>query len=337
LRKCRENGRKCPVVLITGYPNVATASEAVRLGAFDYLAKPIEKEALLQITDKALEFGRAVKAKDNISSRFETILRNVEDVIITVDNDLIITEINEGAKPLCGFVPEAKGKDIRTLITACSRRCLAPLEETIKTHQSVQAFRFECHHSDGQDARIVNVSSYPLLSPSGDCSGAVMILRAEPGLVALESGQAGRRGLHHLIGCSEKMQKVYSVIESLSHVDSSVLVVGESGTGKELIAEALHYLGKRAQKPLVKVNCSALSESLLESELFGHVKGAFTGAATERIGRFQKAEGGTIFLDEIGDLTPKVQSSLLRVLQQREFERVGDYDSDRTFHRRRCP
>ncbi|HTY63532.1 MAG TPA: sigma 54-interacting transcriptional regulator [Acidobacteriota bacterium] len=324
LRECRAKGKNYPVVLITGYSDVSTARDAVRLGAFDYLAKPIEKETLLQTLDKALKSRQAAKERDKLNSGFETILRSVEEVILTVNNEFVVTGINEGAKPLCGFGPGAKGRDVRSLVTGCSRRCLTPLEETLKTGQSVRAFRFECHHNSSQPTRIINVSCYPIIHPSGESSGAVMILRDEPSLIPLQSGQEGRQSMHHLIGGSEKMQKLYSVIESLADVDSSVLVVGESGTGKEMIAEALHYLGKRAKKPLVKVNCSALLESLLESELFGHVKGAFTGAATERIGRFQKADGGTIFLDEIGDLSPKVQSSLLRVLQQREFERVGD-------------
>jgi transcriptional regulator with PAS, ATPase and Fis domain len=120
------------------------------------------------------------------------------------------------------------------------------------------------------------------------------------------------------------MQKVYSLIEDLANVETTVLVTGESGTGKELVAEALHYSGDRKDRPLVKVNCSALPESLLESELFGHVKGAFTGAIRDKQGRFQLAQGGTIFLDEIGDVSPRVQQRLLRVLQQKEFERVGD-------------
>ena len=104
----------------------------------------------------------------------------------------------------------------------------------------------------------------------------------------------------------------------------SVLITGETGTGKELIAEALHYRGRRCHKPLVKVNCSALSENLLESELFGHVKGSFSGAILDRTGRFQRANGGTIFLDEIGDISPRTQLQLLRVVQEKEFERVGD-------------
>jgi transcriptional regulator with PAS, ATPase and Fis domain len=120
------------------------------------------------------------------------------------------------------------------------------------------------------------------------------------------------------------MQEIYSLIESLCDVQTTVLITGESGTGKELVAEALHYRGSRSQKPLVKVNCSALSENLLESELFGHVKGAFTGAVKDKIGRFQRADGGTIFLDELGDVSHRIQLRLLRVLQEMEFERVGD-------------
>jgi transcriptional regulator with GAF, ATPase, and Fis domain len=133
-----------------------------------------------------------------------------------------------------------------------------------------------------------------------------------------------RRKFHNIIGKSEKMQAIYSLIEDLADVQTTVLILGESGTGKELVAEALHYSGGRSHKPLLKVNCSALSENLLESELFGHVKGAFTGALQDRMGRFQKADGGTIFLDEIGDVSPRIQLQLLRVLQEREFERVGD-------------
>ncbi|MEM5787363.1 MAG: sigma 54-interacting transcriptional regulator, partial [Syntrophobacteraceae bacterium] len=108
-----------------------------------------------------------------------------------------------------------------------------------------------------------------------------------------------------------------------------VLITGESGTGKELVAEALHRSGDRSHKPLVKVNCSALPESLLESELFGHVRGAFTGAIRDNVGRFHRADGGTIFFDEIGDISPKVQLKLLRVLEESEFERVGSSTPNR--------
>jgi len=127
----------------------------------------------------------------------------------------------------------------------------------------------------------------------------------------------------NIIGNSKAMQKVYDLIAQVAKSNTTVLLQGESGTGKELVAHSLHYESLRAHKPLIKVNCAALPEAVIESELFGHEKGAFTGAIRERKGRFELAGGGTIFLDEIGDLSPLIQIKLLRVLQEREFERVG--------------
>jgi transcriptional regulator with GAF, ATPase, and Fis domain len=127
-----------------------------------------------------------------------------------------------------------------------------------------------------------------------------------------------------LIGNGPAMQKVYERTRLVARSNASVLLLGETGTGKELIAKAVHQLSSRGSGPFVRVNCGALSESLLESELFGHVRGAFTGALENRTGRFEAAHTGTIFLDEINSTTPKLQVKLLRVLQEREFERVGD-------------
>ncbi len=126
-----------------------------------------------------------------------------------------------------------------------------------------------------------------------------------------------------MIGNSGKMREVYKLIERVANTNATVIIRGESGVGKELIADAIHYNSPRADKPIVKVNCSALPESLIESELFGHEKGSFTGAENQRKGRFELAEGGTLFLDEIGDLPALIQVKLLRVLQEKEFERVG--------------
>lgn len=124
-------------------------------------------------------------------------------------------------------------------------------------------------------------------------------------------------------GNSGKMNEVFSLIDSVATTDATVLIRGESGVGKELVADALHYSSLRKNKPFIKVNCAALPESLIESELFGHEKGAFTGASVQRIGRFEAANGGTIFLDEFGDIPPSTQVKLLRVLQEREIERIG--------------
>ena len=127
----------------------------------------------------------------------------------------------------------------------------------------------------------------------------------------------------NIIGESAEMKKVFSLIEKVSASDATVLILGESGTGKELIATTIHYQSKRKDKPLIKVNCAALPEGLIESELFGHEKGAFTGAVRRKPGRFELAHGGTIFLDEIGDLPSSTQAKILRVTQERQFERIG--------------
>lgn len=127
----------------------------------------------------------------------------------------------------------------------------------------------------------------------------------------------------HIIGTSEAMKRVYDLIDKVADTDCTVLITGASGTGKELIARAIHYDSYRKDKPLVTINCGAIPQELLESELFGHEKGAFTGAHKRRIGRFEMADGGTIFLDEVGEMSPALQVKLLRILQEQAFERVG--------------
>jgi two-component system response regulator PilR (NtrC family) len=139
----------------------------------------------------------------------------------------------------------------------------------------------------------------------------------------LKREMASQSSFSQLVGQSEAMQKVFDVVRKVADSKSNVLICGESGTGKELVARAIHYNSARSAHPFVAVNCSAVPETLLESELFGHMKGSFTGAISNKAGLFEIADGGTIFLDEIGDTTPTIQVKLLRVIQEREFRRVG--------------
>jgi two-component system NtrC family response regulator/two-component system response regulator HydG len=141
--------------------------------------------------------------------------------------------------------------------------------------------------------------------------------------IALRESLRQKYRFDNIVGASQKMSEIYQIVTQVAPTNATVLITGESGTGKELIANAIHYNSPRKERPLVKLNCASLSETLLESELFGHEKGAFTGAISRRKGRFEIADGGTLFLDEIGGVSLAVQVKLLRVLQEREFERVG--------------
>jgi two-component system response regulator HydG len=322
-RVVRDRELACQVVIITGAPQIDTASEALRLGAFDYISKPIDQEALLHVAKTALKHKRLADEKEKYRSNLEAIFRSVKDGIITVDEGLRIVEVNEAAARICGLKRDTRGKVFSAVQSNCGKKCLQTLAATIEKKTPAEADRLECERA-AVAGQVVSISVSPLLDHLGMFSGAVIVVSDETRLAGLERDLGERQRCHNLIGRSERMQKVYSLIETLADLQTTVLITGESGTGKELVAEALHCRGGRSARPLVKVNCAALSESLLESELFGHVKGAFTGAVKDKVGRFQRADGGTIFLDEIGDISPKTQVRLLRVLQEMEFERVGD-------------
>ncbi len=141
--------------------------------------------------------------------------------------------------------------------------------------------------------------------------------------ISLKGHLKGKSEFGRMIGYSDQMKKIFQTIEKVSASDSTVIIYGESGTGKELVARSIHFNSDRRDQPLIPVNCGAIPEELLESELFGHEKGAFTGAIRTRIGRFELAQGGTIFLDEIGDMSPSLQVKVLRVIQEKQFERIG--------------
>ncbi len=323
MRVVRERGLSAQVVIITGAPDIDTASEALRLGAFDYISKPVDQETLLHIAKTASKHKLLIDEKEKYRANLEAIFRSVKDAIITVDENLRIVEVNEAAEKLCGLTRDDRGGLFSSARTDCGKKCLETLAMAIEKKEPLEIDRLECMRR-AVPGQVVNISTVPLLDHQRVSPGAVMVVRDETRLARLERDLGERQKFHNIVGGSGKMQKIYNLIEMLADLQTTVLITGESGTGKELAAEALHYRGGRSGKPLVKVNCAALSESLLESELFGHVKGAFTGAVKDKVGRFQRADGGTIFLDEIGEISPRTQLRLLRVLQEMEFERVGD-------------
>jgi two-component system, NtrC family, response regulator HydG len=322
LREIKARGLGCPVIMITGDPGVETAGESIRLGAFDYIPKPINQESLLHVTRTALKYRALNEEKEKYRTNLEAIFRSVKDAIITIDQDSLVVEVNEAAGTMCGISREDIGKPFNSLGEMGKGRFQEIVEQAIRSGEPVEANRIVCQF-ENRPLLVISVRTYPLLSLQGQHSGLVMVLRDETHVEGLERERKEHRQFHRIIGNSGPMQKVYSLIKALAAVQTTVLITGESGTGKELVAEALHLASDRSHKSLVKVNCSALPESLLESELFGHVKGAFTGAIRDHIGRFHRADHGTIFFDEIGDISPKVQLKLLRVLEEREFERVG--------------
>lgn len=331
LQEVNNRGLFCPVVMITGAPTIDTAADAVRMGAFDYLSKPVRLDDLRRVTAKALqhkmlfeEKRRMEAEKERYRRNLEAIFRSVGDAIVTVDNDMCVIEANDAATGICGFSPkEAIGKNISELQVRCNQSCAKVLDETVKTRNSVKEYRIECRHQD-RPKQVVLLTSSPLTDVNSRFIGAVLVVRDITRLTNLERELRERHQFHNIIGKNSKMQGVYRLIEDLADAETTILITGESGTGKELVARALHYGGLRGTNSLVNVNCAALSENLLESELFGHVKGAFTGAVKDKTGRFLMANQGTILLDEIGEISPRIQLKLLRVLQEKEFEKVGD-------------
>ena len=175
---------------------------------------------------------------------------------------------------------------------------------------------------DGAERKLEMVTT-PLVDPDGHSVGALVSFRDNTELDALKRRLRHHHSLGGMVGKDPKMLALFDLVREVANVDVSVLVEGESGTGKELVANAIHEMSSRADKPMVAINCGALPEGILESELFGHVRGAFSGAVQNKRGRFELADGGTIFLDEVGELSPAMQVKLLRVLQEQKFERVG--------------
>ena len=328
--KANPETKEIPIIMITALPDIDSKLRAFTSGATDYVTKPFNRievmaRAGLQLQNKRLKLNLQKASQDlqEVNETLEGIFRSVQDAILTLDSKAKIIKINNSASNLCELPMDTIGKELGELSLDCSCSCQRFILSAITERKTLKAVRVECLQNN-RPTQCVRLTTSLLLDKEGQGQGTVIVIRDETRMEELEHGGLIRGHFERIVGRSKAMQVLFSQLEGLAAVATTVLILGESGTGKELIAEALHTKSARRDKPFVKLNCAALSDSMLESELFGHVKGAFTGATGDRIGRFEKAHGGTIFLDEIGDISNQMQLRLLRVLQEQEFERVGD-------------
>jgi PAS domain S-box-containing protein len=274
--------------------------------------------------------------KDQELNRYwKKIINTMNDGLILVSPDGTILMVNRAFERLTGFTTEeVVGRPCTTLnCDACEITLQKGRKKWCSLFERGKDIRKNCLvvKKDGTYLQAIKNASL-LRDENGADLGAVETLTdiSEINRLDQEIDQLSRQldtggGFHGLIGKSAVMQTVFAVIPKAAQSDAPVIIHGESGTGKELVAWAIHQLGRRKRGPFVQLNCSALNEALLESELFGHTKGAFTGAYRHRLGRFEAADGGDFFLDEIGDVPLSIQVKLLRVLETKQFERVGDH------------
>jgi len=252
-----------------------------------------------------------------------SIITALTEGIIAVDPDLRILTMNPSAEEILGRSRwDLAGLSVCELFAeaACPNDILA---ETLLAGAPIIDFQTTVHLGEGRMGHVL-LRTAPLKHRDGSDLGIALIMGDVTEVTTLRKQVVQRTGMGNLVGRDLKMRELYGLISDVAASEATVLIRGETGTGKELVAKAVHKASGRSGGPFIQVNCSALSETLLESELFGHVKGAYTGAVSDRRGRFEEAQGGTLFLDEIGDVSPVVQVKLLRVLQERTIERVGD-------------
>jgi len=255
------------------------------------------------------------------------ILDSISEGVFTVDMDWRITSFNRVAEEITGIQREkAIGKYCRDILRAdvCETDCT--LRQTMQTGKPIMNKAVHIIDAQGK-RRAIAISTALLKDEAGKVIGGVETFRDMSMLEQLRKEIQGRYSCEDIISQSHKMQNIFAVLPNIAESNTTVLIEGESGTGKELFARAIHNLSFRRDKPFVAVNCGALPDTLLESELFGYKAGAFTDAKKDKPGRFALAEGGTILLDEIGDISPAVQVRLLRVLQDKTYEPLGGVSS----------
>jgi len=265
---------------------------------------------------------------------WKTVVNTIRDGLMIVDERGVIVSVNDALERITGYARgELIGRDCTVLnCDICEKVRISGGEKwcSLFMGRQVTARRCVIVRKDGSQVHALK-NACILNDDNGEMIGAVEtitditeLIEKDNQIAAYERQLRSDDGFCGIIGAGPAMRRVFDLMTNAAQSDAPVIILGESGTGKELAAQAIHQIGARSGKPFVKVNCAAFTESLLESELFGHVKGAYTGAYRSRAGRFENAHGGNIFLDEIGDLPLSTQVKLLRVLEEKVIERVGD-------------
>jgi PAS domain S-box-containing protein len=255
--------------------------------------------------------------------QMEHIFDAMEDGLVAHDQNRNIFLFNRAAERITGFSKqEVLGQDCHAIFSPgglCGSRC--PFK-SCQANEKEREYEVVVTNKAGEDRRL-RITSSPLDLLQGERRGVVATIRDITEVIRLRNRYTQRHSFHGMVSSAKSMQDIFQTIRQIATSDYPVLITGESGTGKELVARAIHNESRRAKGPFVPINCGALPANILESELFGHVRGAFTGAIRDKKGRFQLADKGTLLLDELGELEPLFQVKLLRVLQEKSFEQVG--------------
>ncbi len=277
------------------------------------------KEMSLMAEELTARTSELIDERNKLDAVFNS---NIEGTF-TIDNDWNVTSFNNSAVAITGFrKDEAIGKKCWEIFRSSRCRNGCHMETTMAKRKATIGNELVIQSASGKSIPI-RVNSGILLNNKNVKMGAVETFIDITEIRNLIEHISDRFQFGNIIGSSKAMEKLFSLFESVSQTETTVMLTGESGTGKELAARAIHLHSARKNGPFIALNCSAFAESLIESELFGHEEGAFTGATKPKVGRFELANGGTLFLDEIGDISLPLQTKLLRILETKQFERVG--------------
>jgi len=335
--------KNIPVIFLTVRNEPKDITAGFEAGAVDYIAKPFNIHEVRARIRVHLELKRSREASELANSQLKTeisarrelheslqqsearlnaVFRSIPEGIITIDSNGNILQVNPPLSRIACEAVRSASVGERLDQSFEKYQCFSMLYRLLKTGKAVSEYRVNCTHCGFPEKRL-SLTTSPLLDTRDRVTGALLVIRDITRLVELELQIGKHSRIKKIIGQSRPIQYVCTQVKELADKETTVLISGETGTGKELVAEAIHYTGSRSKKPLIRVNCAMFTEALMENELFGHVRGAFTGAVSNHSGRFQEASGGTLFLDEIGELSLLMQAKLLRVIDRKEFEPVG--------------